>query len=85
MIERHKRDQQPLASLESERPLIREKRLEVDRYSLNGVEDDKDWQEFWYHDPEDTRLMFNDDLWDQEWYLVIKLSIRNIGTKLYCI
>ena len=64
----------PLSSFDSEKPLIREKRLEVDQYHLNSIkEDDKDWQEFWQEDPQDSRLMFNDELWDQEWYLVIKL------------
>ncbi|XP_068980359.1 neuroendocrine convertase 1-like isoform X1 [Bombus flavifrons] len=69
-IERHKRGYVPLSSFDSEKPLIREKRLEVDQYHLNNIkEDDKDWQEFWQEDPQDSRLMFNDELWDQEWYL----------------
>lgn len=77
-IERHKRGYVPLSSFDSEKPLIREKRLEVDQYHLNSIkEDDKDWQEFWQENPQDSRLMFNDELWDQEWYLVIKL-IQNI-------
>ena len=47
--------------------------MEVDQYRLNSIkEDDEDWQEFRMEDPEDSRLMFNDELWDQEWYLVIK-------------
>ncbi|XP_076479067.1 neuroendocrine convertase 1 isoform X3 [Bombus vancouverensis nearcticus] len=69
-IERHKRGYVPLSSFDSEKPLIREKRLEVDQYHLNSIkEDDKDWQEFWQENPQDSRLMFNDELWDQEWYL----------------
>ncbi|XP_076624552.1 neuroendocrine convertase 1 [Colletes latitarsis] len=69
VIERHKRDHVPFASLESEKPLIREKRLEVDQYRLNSVEDNEDWNEFWSTDAQDSRSMFNDELWDQEWYL----------------
>ncbi|OAD61081.1 Neuroendocrine convertase 1 [Eufriesea mexicana] len=69
-IERHKRDYVPLSSLDSEKPLIREKRVELDQYHLNGIkEDGRDWEEFWLDGPEDSRLMFNDELWDQEWYL----------------
>lgn len=67
----------PLSSFDSEKPLIREKRLEVDQYRLNSVKDgDEDWQEFRMEDPEDSRLMFNDELWDQEWYLVMKQNVR---------
>lgn len=67
----------PLSNLDSEKPLIREKRLEVDQYRLNSVKDgDEDWQEFRMEDPEDSRLMFNDELWDQEWYLVMKQNVR---------
>lgn len=67
----------PLSSLDSEKPLIREKRLEVDQYRLNSVKDgDEDWQEFRMENPEDSRLMFNDELWDQEWYLVMKQNVR---------
>lgn len=64
----------PLSSLDSEKPLIREKKLEVE-YRLNSIkegDDGEDWQEFRMEDPEDFRLMFNDELWDQEWYLVMK-------------
>ncbi|XP_043794709.1 neuroendocrine convertase 1-like [Apis laboriosa] len=71
-IKRHKRDYVPLSSLDSEKPLIREKRLEVDQYRLNSIkegDDGEDWQEFRMEDPQDSRLMFNDELWDQEWYL----------------
>ncbi|XP_026669409.1 uncharacterized protein LOC113464353, partial [Ceratina calcarata] len=69
-VERHKRDYVPLSNFDSEKPLIREKRLEVDQYRLNSVmEDDKDWRLFGLNDPEDSKLMFNDELWDQEWYL----------------
>lgn len=47
--------------------------MEVDQYRLNSIkEDDEDWQEFRMEDSEDSRLMFNDELWDQEWYLVMK-------------
>nr|XP_031848985.1 neuroendocrine convertase 1-like [Nomia melanderi] len=66
-IERQKRGYVPLANLESERPLIREKRLEIDR--LNDVEEDQSFQEYFAYDPDDSRLMFNDELWNQEWYL----------------
>lgn len=69
-IERQKRGYLSLTSLDSERPLIREKRLRMDQYYLNSIQnDDEDWQEFWRVDPLDSRLMFNDELWDQEWYL----------------
>lgn len=51
--------------------------MEVDQYRLNSVKDgDEDWQEFRMEDPEDSRLMFNDELWDQEWYLVMKQNVR---------
>ncbi|XP_076642516.1 neuroendocrine convertase 1 [Halictus rubicundus] len=66
-IERHKRGYVPLANFESEKPLIREKRLELDRYRSNNVEDDQEFQD--YFDSEDYGRMFNDELWGQEWYL----------------
>ncbi|XP_054009670.1 neuroendocrine convertase 1-like [Hylaeus anthracinus] len=69
VIERQKRDHVPFASWESEKPLIRDKRLEVDRYRSNSIEDSEEWNEFLPGDPEDPKLMFNDELWDQEWYL----------------
>ncbi|XP_029036120.2 neuroendocrine convertase 1-like [Osmia bicornis bicornis] len=66
-IERYKRDYIPLSRYDPEKPLIREKRLELDRYHLNSVEEnDRNWQEY---EPDDSRFMFNDELWDQEWYL----------------
>ncbi|CAK9819682.1 Neuroendocrine convertase 1 [Anthophora quadrimaculata] len=70
-IERHKRDYVPLSNLDSEKPLIREKRLELDLYHLNSIkEDDNDWWKFWRNDVEDSvSTMFNDELWNQEWYL----------------
>ncbi|XP_076240659.1 neuroendocrine convertase 1 isoform X2 [Calliopsis andreniformis] len=68
-IKRHKRDHIPFEDIKSERPLIREKRLEFSRYSINDIQNDKDWQEYWSHDPDDSKLMFDDELWDQEWYL----------------
>ncbi|CAL7950535.1 unnamed protein product [Xylocopa violacea] len=68
-IERHKRDYVPLSDFDSERPLIREKRLELDQYHSNSIEDDQDWRKVWQDDSEDSKLMFNDELWDQEWYL----------------
>ncbi|XP_043523370.1 neuroendocrine convertase 1-like isoform X1 [Frieseomelitta varia] len=69
-IERQKRGYLPLSSLDSEKPLIREKRLGMDQYYLNGIQNnDEYWQELWREDPLDSRLMFNDELWDQEWYL----------------
>ncbi|XP_076285047.1 neuroendocrine convertase 1 isoform X2 [Lasioglossum baleicum] len=66
-IERHKRGYVPLANLESEKPLIREKRLELDQYRLNDVEDDQGFRD--YFNSADHGLMFNDELWGQEWYL----------------
>jgi len=69
-VRRLKRDYVSLANLESEKPLMREKRLQFDAYdvvsnTVNSAEDD--------YDAHGTR-MFNDELWGQEWYLVIMLS-----------
>lgn len=76
-IERQKRGYLPLSSLDSEKPLIREKRLGMDQYYLNSIQNnDEYWQELWREDPLDSRLMFNDELWDQEWYLVTKQRIQ---------
>ncbi|XP_015432292.1 PREDICTED: neuroendocrine convertase 1-like [Dufourea novaeangliae] len=69
VIERHKRDYVPLTNFESEKPLIREKRLELDQYRLNNIENNKEFDELFTYDPEDPSLMFNDELWSQEWYL----------------
>ncbi|XP_034178755.2 neuroendocrine convertase 1 isoform X3 [Osmia lignaria lignaria] len=66
-IERYKRDYISLSRYDPEKPLIREKRLELDQYRLNSVEEnDRNWQEY---EPDDSKFMFNDELWDQEWYL----------------
>lgn len=76
-ITRHKRDYVVLDDPESEKPLIREKRLPFDssqsecsglcsreidnkKQKLNGLTTDE---------REDLKI-FNDELWDQEWYLV---------------
>ncbi|XP_076388736.1 neuroendocrine convertase 1 isoform X2 [Megachile rotundata] len=67
VIERYKRDYVPLFSYDSEKPLIREKRLELDQYRLNSVEEnDGNSLQF---GSDDSKFMFNDELWDQEWYL----------------
>lgn len=78
-IERHKRDYMPPFTLDSEKPLIREKRLEVDQYQLNSIdEDEKSGQKFLVNNPQGSTVMFNDELWDQEWYLVMKQDILNM-------
>lgn len=70
-VKRLKRDCISLADLESEKPLTREKRLQLDAYgaALNAVNSEEEN----YGAVHRTR-MFNDELWDQEWYLVIMLS-----------
>jgi len=70
-VRRLKRDYVSLADLESEKPLTREKRLQFDAYgavsnTVNSAEGD-------YEAAHGTR-MFNDELWGQEWYLVIMFS-----------
>ena len=48
----------------------------MDQYYLNSIQNnDEYWQELWREDL-DSRLMFNDELWDQEWYLVTKQRIQ---------
>lgn len=65
-IKRLKRDYISLVDLESEKPLTREKRLQLDAYkaasnAVNSVEEN-------HADVHKTK-MFNDELWNQEWYL----------------
>lgn len=66
IVKRHKRDYISLADLESEKPLIREKRLQLNMYgdASNAVNNKN-------HDAVHKLGIFNDELWDQEWYLVI--------------
>jgi hypothetical protein len=78
-VRRFKRDYVSLADLESEKPLTREKRLQFDVYgavsnAVNNAEGD-------YKTAHGTR-MFNDELWGQEWYLVIMLS--ELSPKFCC-
>ncbi|KAG7206694.1 hypothetical protein KM043_000369 [Ampulex compressa] len=62
IVERHKRDRFSSTYLESERPLIREKRLRPGSY-------DTAWNTIDFGRFQDSKPMFNDELWDQEWYL----------------
>lgn len=65
-MKRRKRDYISLADLESEKPLIREKRLQLNMYGDVSNAINKN------HDAVHDKLrIFNDELWDQEWYLVI--------------
>ncbi|XP_066583337.1 neuroendocrine convertase 1-like [Prorops nasuta] len=67
-VERHKRDY-IIAGSESEKPLIREKRLPLSIYEIqsNGKQQKSWWNRI--SNSEDNRLIFNDELWDQEWYM----------------
>ncbi|KAM0736557.1 Neuroendocrine convertase 1 [Formica fusca] len=63
-VKRLKRDYISLADLESEKPLTREKRLQLNAYeaasnAVNSEEENYDA----------AHRIFNDELWDQEWYL----------------
>jgi len=67
-MKRVKRDYISLADLESEKPLTREKRLQLNPYeavlnTIDSIEEN-------YVSAHKTK-MFNDELWNQEWYLVI--------------
>jgi len=64
-VKRLKRDYISLADSESEKPLTREKRLQLNIYedTSNAVNSEN-------HVAVHKRI-FNDELWDQEWYLVI--------------
>lgn len=66
-MKRLKRDYISLVDLESEKPLTREKRLQLNAYeaALNAVNSEEN-----YAGALKTK-MFNDELWNQEWYLVI--------------
>lgn len=63
-VKRLKRDYVSLADLESEKPLTREKRLQLN--ALNAVTNEEE-----NYDVVHRTRMFNDELWNQEWYLVI--------------
>ncbi|EZA46395.1 Neuroendocrine convertase, partial [Ooceraea biroi] len=65
-VKRLKRDYISLADLESEKPLTREKRLQLNAYgaALNAVNREEEN----YNVAHRTK-MFNDELWEQEWYL----------------
>lgn len=70
-VKRLKRDYVSLADLESEKPLTREKRLlfNEDKVKLyvditNAIKSE---------DHVAVQRIFNDELWNQEWYLVINL------------
>lgn len=67
-MKRLKRDYISLVDLESEKPLTREKRLQLNAYgaasnAVNSIEEN-------YATAHKTK-MFNDELWNQEWYLVM--------------
>jgi hypothetical protein len=64
-VKRLKRDYISLADLESEKPLTREKRLQLNIYE--DVSNAIDGNDGAVH----KLRIFNDELWDQEWYLVI--------------
>lgn len=69
-MKRRKRDYISLVDLESEKPLIREKRLQLNMYGDVSNAINKN------HDTVHDKLrIFNDELWDQEWYLVIIFCI----------
>lgn len=67
-MKRLKRDYIPLTDLESEKPLTREKRLQLNAYEAasNAVNSEEEIYDA-------AHRIFNDELWDQEWYLVIML------------
>ncbi|XP_015126082.1 neuroendocrine convertase 1 [Diachasma alloeum] len=64
IFQRHKRDLIDL-TLESEKPLLREKRLFDD-------------EENYVDKQSDGQCMFNDELWNEEWYLQDTRSNRNL-------
>ncbi|CAL1685854.1 unnamed protein product [Lasius platythorax] len=63
-VKRLKRDYISLADLESEKPLTREKRLQLNAYEAasNAVNSEEENYGGAYR-------IFNDELWDQQWYL----------------
>ncbi|XP_032671139.1 neuroendocrine convertase 1-like isoform X1 [Odontomachus brunneus] len=65
-VKRLKRDYISLPDLESEKPLTREKRLQLNAYeaALNAVNNEEE-----NYDVVHRTKIFNDELWDQEWYL----------------
>lgn len=67
-VKRLKRDYISLTDLESEKPLTREKRLQLNAYEAasNAVNSEEEIYDA-------AHRIFNDELWDQEWYLVIML------------
>lgn len=80
IIKRHKRDHVSLADLESERPLIREKRLPNNNDSSVWGKYDKKSQKRrkrlieLFERPE----LYNDELWNQEWYLQDTRTNKNL-------
>jgi len=70
-VKRHKRDYISLADLESERPLTREKRIQ----NINIYEDASNAINNENYGAVQKQI-FNDELWEQQWYLVI--TIYNI-------
>ncbi|TGZ55908.1 Neuroendocrine convertase, partial [Temnothorax longispinosus] len=63
-VKRLKRDYVSLADLESEKPLTREKRVQLNIYgdASNAINSEN-------HVADVRKRIFNDELWDQEWYL----------------
>ncbi|XP_036141692.1 neuroendocrine convertase 1 isoform X3 [Monomorium pharaonis] len=63
-VKRLKRDYISLADLESEKPLMREKRLQLNLYgdALNTISNEN-------HNAVHKLRIFNDELWNQQWYL----------------
>lgn len=81
-VKRLKRDYISLADLESEKPLTREKRLQLNAYEVasNAVNSEEE-------NYGGAHRIFNDELWDQQWYLVIMLctffQYRSINNVLF--
>ncbi|XP_043472486.1 neuroendocrine convertase 1-like [Leptopilina heterotoma] len=84
VITRHKRDYIVLDDIESEKPLIREKRLPFafnsDCHGQCPREIDKNKAKLntLTIDESENVKIFNDELWDQEWYLQDTRSNRNL-------
>lgn len=68
-VKRYKRDYVSLADLEFEKPLTREKRsfehLNAYKFASNVVDSEEE------NYIEGRKRMFNDELWDRQWYMVI--------------
>lgn len=67
-VKRFKRDYISLVDPESEKPLTREKRLQLNTYEAASNAANRQEENY-----NAAHRIFNDELWDQEWYLVIML------------